>query len=105
MGTTKNDPDHGDTVRRAALPEVLFVPDLALALGLSESAARRAILRGDCGPFLRMGRRLAVLRESFLTALETRQVSAPGKTLQLLRPSAPSGAPTRTDSHKDGEES
>lgn len=61
--------------RRAALPEILFVPDLALALGgVSHRSARRAVLHGDCGPFLRIGRRLAVRRESLLEALRAREI-------------------------------
>ena len=66
------DPDtnsHADTVRRAALPEVMFVPDVALALQVSFPTARLCIRRGDCGPHFRIGRKLAVLRESFLDAL------------------------------------
>ena len=72
METTQ--PPHAETVRRAALPEILFIPDIALALLASESTARRAVLRGDCGPYLRIGRRLAVRRDSFLEALETREI-------------------------------
>jgi hypothetical protein len=64
-----NDP----IVQRAALPEILLVPDVALALGVKHSAARKAILRGDCGPFIRVGRRLGVLRDSFLETLAARQ--------------------------------
>ena len=93
---------HDLTVRRACLPELLLVPDVALALSLSHSAARRVILRGDCGPSLRFGRRIAILRESFLTALETRQVSPPrGTTLQVLRGDAHSDAPGRAEARKD----
>ena len=63
-----------DQFHRAALPEVLFVPDLALALGgVTESAARRTVLRGECGPYLRIGRRIAVRREAFLAALAGRE--------------------------------
>ena len=65
--------NHVDTVRRAALPQILLVPDIGLALQLSNHGARRAILRGECGPYFRVGRRLAVLRESFLAALTSRQ--------------------------------
>lgn len=65
---------HTDTVRRAALPQVLLVEDVGLALQLGRDAARKAILRGECGPYIRLGRRLAVLRESFLAALASRQV-------------------------------
>ena len=70
---------HVDTVRRAALPQVMFVPDVALALQCSASAARQAILRGDCGPFFRMGRRLALRRDSFLAALAAREHDPAGK--------------------------
>lgn len=59
-------------VHRAALPELLFIPDLALALQCSPTAARRAIRRGECGPHVRLGRRYAVLRATFIDALERR---------------------------------
>jgi hypothetical protein len=60
---------------RAALPEVLLVPDLAAVLGgLTPSATRRAVLRGDFGPFVRIGRRLAVRREALLDALAAREL-------------------------------
>jgi hypothetical protein len=96
---------HDLTVRRACMPELLLVPDVALALSLSHSAARRAILRGDCGPYLRLGRRLAVLRESFLAALEARQVSPSHRaTLQLVCADAPSRAPGRTDARDNQDE-
>ena len=96
---------HDLTVRRACMPELLLVPDVALALSLSHSAARRAILRGDCGPYHRHGRRLAVLRESFLAALEARQVSpAHRATLQLVCAAAPSRAPGRTDARDNQDE-
>ena len=64
---------HVDTVRRAALPQILFVPDVAVALQVGHDTARRAILRGECGPYLRIGRRLAVLRDTFIAALASRQ--------------------------------
>jgi hypothetical protein len=65
---------HAETVQRAALPQVMFVPDLAIALQVGASAARRAVIRGDCGPFLRLGRRIAVRREAFLAALAAREI-------------------------------
>ena len=65
---------HSEAVTRAALPELLFIPDIALALGVTEGAARKAVLRGDCGTYIRLGRRLAVRRESFLAALEAREI-------------------------------
>ena len=77
---------HDLTVRRACLPEILFIPDVAVALSVSESAARRAVLRGDCGPYLRIGRRLAVRRDSFLAALQLREISpaTPGESTTSL---------------------
>jgi hypothetical protein len=80
---------------RAALPEVLFVPDLSMVLGgLTFSATRRAVLRGDCGPFLRIGRRIAVRREALLDALAAREVdpAAGPPTPRVLRdePGGPS---------------
>ena len=68
----REDSPHADAVRRAALPEVLFEEDLALALQTTEDEAREAVLRGECGPFVRIDHRLAVLRESFLDALRAR---------------------------------
>lgn len=58
------------------MPEILFIPDLATVLRLSESGTRRAVRRGDCGPYIVLGRRLAVLRESFLTHLLRQQAVA-----------------------------
>ena len=63
------DKGYSSLVRRAALPEVMFIPDLALALQLSLPAARRSVLQGRCGPYHRVGRRLVVLRENLLAAL------------------------------------
>jgi hypothetical protein len=74
-----------DDVRRACLPEVLLIPDLAAVLGVGESAARKAVLRGGCGPFVRLGRRIAVRRESFLAHLaevETRPYVNPALKLR-----------------------
>jgi hypothetical protein len=65
---------HALTVRRACLPEILFVPDVALALQIGRPTARRMILAGECGPFMRVGRRLAVRRESLLRALAEREI-------------------------------
>lgn len=66
----------GRGVVRADLPEILFVQDLCAVLGgISPSAVRRAVHRGECGPFIEIGRRLAVLRDSFLSALRAREVT------------------------------
>jgi hypothetical protein len=82
-----------DLVRRAALPEILLTSDVALVLDLSLSGARKAIVRGDFGPYLRLCRRLAVRRESFLEALRGRELAAPGRFSVLKR-----GAPSRAQS-------
>ena len=101
---TKDPSPHDAAVRRACLPEILFVPDIALTLLLSHSAARRAILRGECGPYSRIGLRLAVRRESFLAALEARQVAPQRGGLKLLRTDVHSRAPERTDARDDQDE-
>lgn len=77
--------DYTLNVIRAALPEVMFVPDIGAALRLGPAATRRAVLRGACGPYVRIGRRLAVLRTSFLDAL-ARQQTTP---LAVVRGAAP----------------
>lgn len=60
---------------RTDLPAVMLAEDVARVLGLkSASAARRAILRGECGPYLRRGRRLLLRREAFLAAFREREV-------------------------------
>lgn len=74
---------YGEEVARACLPEILLVRDVAVALQLTPSGARQAIRRGDCGPYTRIGRRLAVLRESFLLSITDR--TGP---FQLLPPTA-----------------
>ena len=85
---TSNLTPHSDAVRRAALPELLFVPDIALALGVKPSAARKAVVRGECGRFLRIGRRLAVRRDSFMDALAEREVAPPKPRPTPPKPSA-----------------
>ncbi len=84
MSTNPHDP----TIRRAALPEIMFVPDVALATGTGDSAARKAIVRGDYGPYFRVGRRLAVLHESFIAALKAREIE-PGLPQHAAKPPRP----------------
>jgi len=67
----KTDP-HADAVLRAALPEVLFAPDLALAMVLPIPVAEAAARRGSFGPPFYVTGRVAVLREHFLEALARR---------------------------------
>lgn len=63
----------GDAVvRRAALPEVLFAPDLAIVLCLSEPDADAGARAGRFGPEIYVGGRVAVLRQDFLEFLSLR---------------------------------
>lgn len=63
---------HQEALRRAILPEVCAAEDVAVALRVRVSAARKRMLSGDCGPCCRMGRRLVILREDFLAAIRAR---------------------------------
>jgi hypothetical protein len=74
----KRDPPHAETVRRAALPEVMLPEDVALALQIDCEAAEEAMLGGECGPVLVLGDRPAVLRVSFLEALKAREFDPRG---------------------------
>ena len=61
-GAVKSD-SHGISQE---LPPILLVEDMARIFRLTLGAARKMILRNDCGPFVRIGRRLAIRREVFL---------------------------------------
>ena len=78
---TKNSPEptgsHAETVRRACLPEVLFRPDIAVALQVPEESVETLILSGECGPYLRISGRLAVRRSAFLASLAARERHVP----------------------------
>ena len=67
------------TVRRAALPEVLFAPDIALALGIPEADAERCVAEGRLGPSFLIGGRPAVLRDSFLKHLAQEARTPPSR--------------------------
>ena len=71
------EPSSIDVVRRAVLPELMLVEDVPIALRVTPATARRALLHGDCGPVLRIGRRLAVLREAFLAHLKGQEATTP----------------------------
>lgn len=60
---------YAEVVRRHALPEVLFDPDIAFTLGITEEEARDAACSGRLGTPFYVAGRVAVLREDFLTAL------------------------------------
>lgn len=60
------------TVSRAALPEVMFASDMALAMSLSESHTKAAAEAGRFGPVFFVDGRVAVLRRDFLEFLALR---------------------------------
>jgi len=71
--TQSDSSPHDAAVRRACWPELLFLPDLALALQIDEEEAGRLVVAGECGPYIRVAGRLAVRRESFLAALASQE--------------------------------
>ena len=52
--------------------EILFIPDLEVALQMGREGVRKALLRGDLGPHAKIGDRYVVTRESLLLALRRR---------------------------------
>lgn len=64
------------TVRRAALPEVLFASDIAIVLGIPESQAYEVTLRGRVGDHILVRGQPAVLRKDFIGALSKRSLGA-----------------------------
>lgn len=67
----KNTP-HEDTVRRAALPEVMFAPDIAIAVQLPIEVVEARAPDGSFGPCFYVEGRVAVLRDGFLESLARR---------------------------------
>ncbi len=57
------------------LPEVLDLAAVGRAFGLTRSGARRAVLRGELGPFFTVGRRMFLRRDSLLAAVAAREVT------------------------------
>ena len=53
-------------LRRAVLPEIMLVTDVADALKLTTANAVKAVMRGQCGPFATIGGRVIIRREAFL---------------------------------------
>lgn len=70
-------PPYDPQVVRAAPPEIIFPKDMAVILYLSETEAKDAIQSGQCGPYVTICGKVAVLRESFLAFLE-KSSHAPG---------------------------
>ncbi len=63
---------HSLALARAALPEILFPRDFALALRIDESVARVQAARGYFGPWFTVRGEPAVRREVFLETLDLR---------------------------------
>ena len=55
--------------RRAHLPAILFIGDLAVALQVSRATAARWLREGRLGSPIQVGRRRAILRETLLAHL------------------------------------
>lgn len=81
MATENN---HDVAVRRAALPEVMFASDLALALGLPEPAADAAARHGRFGPQFFVQGRVAVLRQDFLEFLTLRAAAGTPREKEVM---------------------
>lgn len=74
-----------DHVRRATLPELLFAPDVAVALGVTEDSADAALREGSLGRYLLVDRRPAILRSEFIQRLAER-ASVPWPPAKELLP-------------------
>ncbi len=81
--TQKN--PHQETIRRAALPEVMFAQDIGLALGIPPPEAEARASRGELGRQLFVGGRVALLREDFLTYLAQQAASPRRREKEVLR--------------------
>jgi hypothetical protein len=92
----KHPSNYEDVLRRHAIPEVLFAPDIRLVLGISEVEAESRASTGDFGPHFYVGGRVGVLRRDFLDSLAElgevkdesgRELLKP--RLRAVRPEAP----------------
>ena len=92
---------HEEAIRRAALPEVMFSEDIALALCLRVDQAEEGARAGRFGPEIYVDGRVAVLREDFLQTLTQRAAvrGRAGKEVMAARPRptppGPGGGPAR----------
>jgi len=75
------------TGRALYWPRLLFPADLALVFRVSEETAARWLRKGRLGPVIRVGRRLAVLKESLVQHLEASQYRPEGQSVVTLAPS------------------
>jgi hypothetical protein len=81
----KDQAPHSDSVRRAALPEILFARDIALAVDLDPAQADKSARAGRFGPFFFIGGRVAVLREDLLEFLTLRAAASKPAQKEVLR--------------------
>lgn len=88
-----------NTVRRAALPEVLFADDVSAALGVPEQESSRLIADGRLGPSFLVGGRPAVLRETVLAHL-SREARIPASREILPRRSPGRTTPGNSAGHQ-----
>lgn len=78
-------PAAANQLRRAALPEIMFAADIAVALQIGERDAAERISSGELGPHLEFDSRPALLLRTFLEQLKSQQVTArsgPGPVLK-----------------------
>lgn len=83
---------NGSLPSPATLPEVLDLGAIGAAFGMTRNGARRAVLRGDYGPYFTIGRRIFVRRESMLAAFKAREITATSRVGPLPVPEAPAWA-------------
>lgn len=71
--------------RRALVPEVLFLGDIAVALDLPMETVEHYLPEGTFGQVLHVAGRPAVLRDSFLEALAARAHARSAEGKEVLR--------------------
>jgi hypothetical protein len=86
-----NQNPHIETIRRAALPVVLFADDLALATQLTSAEADHAARAGRFGPHFLVKGAVAVLRSDFLISLRAHGATADLARKEVSPPTGPVG--------------
>lgn len=83
MSTTNS--ELADATRKLYWPRVLFPADLAEAFGISVRTASQLLREGGFGPYVQIGRKRGVLKESLLEFLESIQVDPRVPVLSSIR--------------------
>lgn len=78
--------NYEEVLRRHALPEILFAPDIALVLRIPEDEADARARAGGVGPEFYVGGRVAVLRQDFLDGLAVLGEFGDRASRELLTP-------------------